>query len=202
MYALIKDNKIEKFFAYPKGFTLNGNQYPADIFSKWSVEEKEAIGIYEVVFNSSNKKEEDYYINTNQSFNYADGVVTASYGTAVGKKLTDTNEVNEDGTPMLQDGVQVVTLGLKSNKKKVIKQQASGLLQPTDWYVIKANEVEGYTVPTDISNFRAEVRSQSNAMEAMIDASTTVAELKDLYEYTEQLDGTITRPLPEFPKEL
>ena len=202
MYALIKDNKIEKFFSYPKGFTLNGNQYSADIFSKWSVEEKEAIGIYEVVFNSSNKKEEDYYINTNQSFNYADGVVTASYGTAVGKKLTDTNEVNEDGTPMLQDGVQVVTLGLKSNKKKVIKQQASGLLQPTDWYVIKANEVEGYTVPTDIANFRAEVRSQSNAMEDMIDASTTVAELKDLYEYTEQLDGTITRPLPEFPKEL
>ena len=202
MYALVIDETITKYFSYPKGFTLNGNQYPADIFSKWSVEEKEAIGIYEVVFNSSNKKEEDYYINTNQSFNYADGVVTASYGTAVGKKLTDTNEVNEDGTPMLQDGVQVVTLGLKSNKKKVIKQQASGLLQPTDWYVIKANEVEGYTVPTDISNFRAEVRSQSNAMEAMIDASTTVAELKDLYEYTEQLDGTITRPLPEFPKEL
>jgi len=202
MYTLVIDETITKYFSYPKGFTLNGNQYPADIFSKWSVEEKEAIGIYEVVFNSSNKKEEDYYINTNQSFNYADGVVTASYGTAVGKKLTDTNEVNEDGTPMLQDGVQVVTLGLKSNKKKVIKQQASGLLQPTDWYVIKANEVEGYTVPTDISNFRAEVRSQSNAMEDMIDASTTVAELKDLYEYTEQLDGTITRPLPEFPKEL
>jgi len=202
MYALVIDETITKYFSYPKGFTLNGNQYPADIFSKWSVEEKEAIGIYEVVFNSSNKKDEDYYINTNQSFNYADGVVTASYGTAVGKKLTDTNEVNEDGTPMLQDGVQVVTLGLKSNKKKVIKQQASGLLQPTDWYVIKANEVEGYTVPTDIANFRAEVRSQSNAMEDMIDASTTVAELKDLYEYTEQLDGTITRPLPEFPKEL
>ena len=202
MYTLVIDETITKYFSYPKGFTLNGNQYPADIFSKWSVAEKEAIGIYEVVFDSSNKKEEDYYINTNQSFNYADGVVTASYGTAVGKKLTDTNEVNEDGTPMLQDGVQVVTLGLKSNKKKVIKQQASGLLQPTDWYVIKANEVEGYTVPTDIANFRAEVRSQSNAMEDMIDASTTVAELKDLYEYTEQLDGTITRPLPEFPKEL
>jgi len=202
MYTLVIDETITKYFSYPKGFTLNGNQYPADIFSKWSVEEKEAIGIYEVVFNSSNKKEEDYYINTNQSFNYADGVVTASYGTAVGKKLTDTNEVNEDGTPMLQDGVQVVTLGLKSNKKKVIKQQASGLLQPTDWYVIKANEVEGYTVPTNIANFRAEVRSQSNAMEDMIDASTTVKKLKDLFEYTEQLDGTITRPLPEFPKEL
>jgi len=202
MYTLVIDETITKYFSYPKGFTLNGNQYPADIFSKWSVEEKEAIGIYEVVFNSSNKKEEDYYINTNQSFNYADGVVTASYGTAVGKKLTDTNEVNEDGTPMLQDGVQVVTLGLKSNKKKVIKQQASGLLQPTDWYVIKANEVEGYTVPTDISNFRAEVRSQSNAMETAIDNCANVNALITLLTYTEQLDGTITRPLPEFPKEL
>jgi len=202
MYALIKDNKIEKFFNHPKGFTLGDNQYPADIFSKWTVDEKQVIGIYEVVFDSSNKKDEDYYINTNQSFNYADGVVTASYGTAVGKKLTDTNEVNEDGTPMLQDGVQVVTLGLKSNKKKVIKQQASGLLQPTDWYVIKANEVEGYTVPTDISNFRAEVRSQSNAMETAIDNCANVNALITLLTYTEQLDGTITRPLPEFPKEL
>jgi len=87
MYTLVIDETITKYFSYPKGFTLNGNQYPADIFSKWSVAEKEAIGIYEVVFDSSNKKDEDYYINTNQSFNYADGVVTASYGTAVGKKL-------------------------------------------------------------------------------------------------------------------
>jgi len=56
MYTLVIDETITKYFSYPKGFTLNGNQYPADIFSKWSVAEKEAIGIYEVVFDSSNKK--------------------------------------------------------------------------------------------------------------------------------------------------
>jgi hypothetical protein len=78
MYALVIDETITKYFSYPKGFTLNGNQYPADIFTKWSVEEKEAIGIYEVVFDDSNKKDEAYYINTNQSFNFADGKVTAS----------------------------------------------------------------------------------------------------------------------------
>jgi hypothetical protein len=49
MYALVIDETITKYFSYPKGFTLNGNQYPADIFTKWSVEEKNAIGIYEVV---------------------------------------------------------------------------------------------------------------------------------------------------------
>ena len=205
MYALVIDETITKYFSYPKGFTLNGNQYPADIFTKWSVEEKEAIGIYEVVFDDSNKKDEEYYINTNQSFNFADGKVTASYGTAFDKALEDVNAVDEDGEPVLEDGVQVVIKGLKSQKIQIVKQQASGLLSPTDWYVIKANEVVGYTVPTKVSTFRADVRTKSNEMETMINACTTVAELKSLYEYTNtgtEENPVITRPLPEFPKEV
>jgi hypothetical protein len=202
MYALVKDKKIVKYFAYPKGFTLNDNQYPADIFTKWTKEQKESLGIYEVIFDDSNKKDEEYYINTNQSFKFANGKVTASYGTAFDKALEDVDAVDEDGNPILQDGVQVVTYGLKTNKKSVIKQQASGLLAPTDWHVIKANEVEGYTVPTEVSTFRADVRTKSNEMETLIDDCSTVAELKSLYEYTEQEEGTYSRPLPEFPKEV
>jgi hypothetical protein len=38
---------------------------------------------------TANKKDEEYYINTNQSFNFADGKVTASYGTAFDKALED-----------------------------------------------------------------------------------------------------------------
>ena len=205
MYALVIDETITKYFSYPKGFTLNGNQYPADIFTKWSVEEKEAIGIYEVVFDDSNKKDEAYYINTNQSFNFADGKVTASYGTAFDKALEDVDAVDKDGKPILQDGVQVVTYGLKTNKKSVIKQQASGLLAPTDWYVIKANEVEGYTIPTAISTFRTEVRAVSNQQEAQIKACTTVEQLKSLFEYTNtgtEQSPIYTRPLAEYPKEI
>jgi hypothetical protein len=127
------------------------------------------------------------------------------YGTATPKQLEDVNAVDEDGKPILQDGVQVVTYGLKTNKKSVIKQQASGLLAPTDWYVIKANEVVGYTVPTKVSTFRADVRTKSNEMETLINDCTTVAELKSLYEYTNtgtEENPVITRPLPEFPKEV
>jgi hypothetical protein len=63
---------------------------------KWSVAEKEAIGIYEVVFDDSNKKDEKWYINTNQSFAFADGAVTASYGTATAKAHADTTWSQDD----------------------------------------------------------------------------------------------------------
>jgi hypothetical protein len=205
MYALVIDETITKYFSYPKGFTLNGNQYPADIFTKWSVEEKEAIGIYEVVFDDSNKKDEAYYINTNQSFNFADGKVTASYGTAFDKALEDVNAVDEDGEPVLQDGVQVVIKGLKSQKISISKQQASGLLAPTDWYVVKASEVQGYTIPTAISTFRTEVRAVSNQQEEQIKACTTAEQLKSLFEYTNtgtEESPIYTRPLAEYPKEI
>ena len=203
MYALVINNSIEKFFTYPKGFVLNDNQYSADIFTKWSKEEKEAIGIYEVEIDHSNKKDEAYYINTNEQFKFENNKVISYFGTATPKALEDVDAVDEDNNPVLdEDGNQLIIKGLKSQKKSIIKQQASGLLAPTDWYVVKASEVEGYTIPTNISTFRAEVRTKSNEMESMIDACTTVDELKALYEYTEQEDGTTTRPLPTFPKEV
>jgi hypothetical protein len=205
MYALVINNEITKYFSYPKGFTLGDLQYPKDIFMKWSVEEKEAIGIYEVVFDNSNKKDEKWYINTNQTFAFVDGVVTASYGAAIPKRLNDENAVDKDGNNILEDGVQVINYGLKTEKKKIVKQQASGLLTPTDWYVVKASEVTDYSVPTNIATFRADVRTKSNEMETMINNCTTVDELKALYEYTNtgtEANSVFTRPLPEFPKEV
>ena len=143
MWGLVESGSITKIINNPKAMVIGDVQYSRNIFSfRWTNEEREAIGIYEVVFDNSNKKDEAYYINTNQSFNFADGQVTASYGTATPKLLEDRNETNEDGSPMLDDkGNQVVTKGLKSQKKDIIKQQASGLLAPTDWYVLKATDV-------------------------------------------------------------
>ena len=92
MYVLVESGTITKHFNRAKGFTLGDLQYPADIFMKWSVAEKEAIGIYEVVFDDINKKDEKWYINTNQSFVFADGTVTASYGSATAKAHADVTE--------------------------------------------------------------------------------------------------------------
>ena len=204
MWALVEDNAITKIINNPKGLVIGDTRYSKNIFSfRWTDEEREAIGIYEVVFDNSNKKDEEYYINTNQSFDYADGEVTASYGTATPKLLEDRNETNEDGSPMLDaDGNQVVTKGLKSQKKQIIKSQASGLLTPTDWYVLKATDVEDYSVPSAVSTFRANVRTRSNEMETAIDNASDVDALATLYAYvntgTEE-NPVMERPLGEFP---
>ena len=200
MYALVESGFITKIFSNPKGFILNDIQYPQDIFYKWTKDEKEAIGIYEIITDSSNFKDEAYYNNTNEEYTFTDNQVVRSWGTATPKRLEDENAVDENGDPILDDdGKQIINYGLKTEKKRIIKDQASGLLAPTDWYVVKATEVADYNVPENITIFRADVRSKSNEMETQIDACTNVDELKALYEYTEQEDGTITRPLAEFP---
>ena len=190
MYALVVNGNIVKHFSYPKGFEHDGNLYSADVFTKWSKAEKDAIGLHEVVTDSTNYKDPEYYINTNEQYTFASGVVTRSWGTATAKNLNDT------GT-----GEELVE-GLKTQKKKIVKQQALGLLAPTDWYVIKANEVADYSVPSNITTFRANVRAKSNEMETAIDNAADVDALKALYEYTEQEDGTFARPLGEFPEEV
>ena len=199
MYALVEDNNIIQFINQPKSIVVGDVRYPAKIFQLWSQSEKEAIGIYEVITDNTNYKDPEYYINTNEQYTFADGQVTKSWGTATAKQLEDTNATDEDGNELDPDEV---IKGLKSQKKDIVKQQASGLLSPTDWYVIKATEVEDYSVPSNITTFRSNVRAKSNEMETMIDNCTTVDELKALYEYTEQEDGTTTRPLPEFPEEI
>jgi len=205
MYAVVENNQITQFINYPKSIVIADVRYPAKIFTMWSQDEKEAIGIYEVITDSTNYKDPAYYNNTNEQYNFANGQVTKSWGTATAKRLNDENAVDEDGNNIIEDGVQVINYGLKTEKKRIVKQQASGLLAPTDWYVVKSTEVADYDVPANILSFRADVRTKSNEMETQIDACTTVDELKALYEYTNtgtEANPVITRPLAEFPEEI
>ena len=203
MYAIVENNEVKQIITNPKSLVIEDVRYPAKIFQLWSKSELNNIGIYEVVTDSTNFKDQAYYINTNEEYNFEDNQVTRLWGTATPKLLEDRNETNEDGSPMLdENGNQIVTKGLKSQKKNIIKQQASGLLEKTDWHNHKALDDETYTIPDNIKTYRANVRAKSNEMESQIDACTNVDELKALYEYTRQEDGTQTRPLAEFPKEI
>ena len=191
MYALVEDNEVKQIITNPKAMVIEDVRYPAKIFQLWSQSELNAIGIYEVITDLSNHKDEAYYINTNEEYNFADGQVTRSWGTATPKKLEDESGVDDQGN-------EFTNYGLKTQKKKIVKSQASGLLAPTDWYVIKANEVADYNVPENITTFRADVRSKSNEMESQIDACNNVEELETLY--TRDQNGV--RPLAEFPEEV
>ena len=198
MFVLVENDSITKTVPSNKGITIGENQYPRAIYTSWSTAEREAIGIYEVVFDNTNKKDEGYYINTNQSFNFADGVATASFGSATAKAVADANATDANGVEL--DPVVVIE-GLKTKHKEIIKQQASGHLTLTDWHVIKATDVESYSAPSAITTFRANVRTKSNDMEVLIDACNTVDELATLYTYTGD-PGSQTRPLGEWPEEV
>ena len=204
MWALVEDNAITKIINNPKAMVINDVRHSKNIFSfRWTNEEREAIGIYEVVFDNSNKKNEEYYINTNQSFDYADGQVTASYGTATPKQLADslwTQEDSDNGDlPDDKEVGDVKVQGLKTLKKEIIKQQASQLLEPTDWHNHKALDDDTYTIPANIKTYRTNIRTKSNEMETAINNASDVNALKALYEYTQQADGSFTRPLGEWP---
>ena len=203
MYAIVEDNNITQYINFPKSVVIGDVRYPAKIFELWTTAEKEAIGIYEIVVDKTNYKDPAYYNNTNSTYTFADGQVTESWGTATPKRLNDENAVDENGDPVLDDdGVQLINYGLKTEKKRIVKQQASGLLEKTDWHNHKALDDDTYTIPENVKTYRSNVRSKSNEMETQIDACTTVDELKTLYEYvntgTEE-NPVIERPLAEFP---
>jgi len=121
------------------------------------------------------------------------------------KALDDVNEVDSDGNPILDiDGSQLVTKGLKSVWKAITKERAGNLLAPTDWHVIKAQEVASYTVPSAISQYRSDVRQASNTIEAAIDAVNSHAAFLALHDAPVDADGNVTgnAPINDWPDEL
>jgi len=192
MWAKVENNQVVKVNSRLESFS---SAAPA-----WNAAQRAANGIYEVVYDTSNLKDTRFYINGAESFTFANDQVTASYAPATGKKLDDTNEVDEEGQPLLdEDGVQVVTPGVKTNEKNQIKAQAGGLLKSTDWYVVR-NAESGTAIPADVATFRTAVRTKSNEMETAIDNAATIEAVEALFTYTLGADDESSRPLGEWPK--
>ena len=205
MYALVESGNITRYFNNPKGFSLNGNQYSADVFTKWTNTERESIGIYEIIFDNSNYKSPKFFNNTDRTytFNSSEGTVTATFGTATAKPHADVNwtqtEIDDGDAPSGATTSTVKTKGLKSILIEEIKIQAGGILSKTDWYVTRKSE-KSTDIPSNISTHRDAVRTKQAEMETAITNAADTAALETLYTYTEQEDGTTTRPLGELPE--
>ena len=202
MWGIVEDNTITKLINNPKGIVIGDIRYSRKIFELWSKAELEAKGIYEVEFDNTNKKDEQWYINTNQSFAFAGGKITASYGSATAKAHADTlwtQQDSDDGDlPSDKSVGDVKVEGLKTIKIREVKKQAAGILQDTDWYITRKADA-GTAVPSAITNHRAAVRTKCAEMETAITNAADTPALETLYTYTEQEDGSNTRPLGELP---
>jgi hypothetical protein len=202
MYAIITDGSISKYVNHPKPLVIGDVQYPARIFSAWTASELAAIGIIEVTFDNSNKKDEQWYINTNQTYTYdaSAGTVTATYGTATAKAHADRNATDKDGVEL--DPVIVIE-GLKTKLIRTVKAQAEGLLNQTDWYITRKAE-KNTAVPSAITTWRDGIRTKQAAMETSITNASNTPALETLYAYVNTADEgepvVMARPLGEFPE--
>ena len=203
MFALVESGSITKMLSGNRGITIGDLQYPKAIFTLWTKSEREAIGIYEVEMDNSKRKDEEWYINTNVTYSFGSGKVTGSYGDATAKAHADTLWTSQDKTdgkiPADKDVGDVKVEGLKTTLIKTIKNQAAGILADTDWYIVRKAD-DGTAVPSSITSHRAAVRTKAAEMETKITNASDTPALKTLYTYTEQEDGSFTRPLGELPR--
>jgi len=155
-------------------FTVGDINYPANWLRLSTADEKTALGITEVADAAT-------YDNR---FYWGDGSA---------KKLTDTNEVDKNGDPVLdENGDQVVTLGVKSVLKAQEKDIAGSLLARYDWYVVRKAE-KGTAIPTAITTYRDGVRTACTTRETEIDNCADTAALVTLYGATYDKDGNFEK---------
>ena len=195
MFALVESGSITKYLNGNKGITIGDNQYPRAIYTLWTEAERNAINIYTVEIDETNKKDEKWYINTDITYAFGSGKVTGSYGSATAKAHADANAVDENGDEL--DPVVVIE-GLKTQLIRTVKSQAAGELNRTDWYITRKSE-KNTAIPSAITTHRDLVRSRQAAMETSITNASDTPALETLYTYTEDSDGVVSRPLAIIP---
>ena len=211
MFAIVESGSITSMPNGNKGVEINGVKHPASIFTLWTESERNAIGVYTIEIDYTNRKDEEYYINTNITYAYDSSAnkVKGTYGTATARAIADTKwtqaQIDDSSlvgqAPTGADTNTVRLEGLKTIKKRMFDNQCAGLLAPSDWMVIKATET-GTTMDSGWKTWRASVRTKCNSMQTQIDNAADVDALAALFVYTNtgtEENPVYTRPLGEFP---
>ena len=203
MFALVESGSITKMLSGNQGIIIDGVQHPRAIYTLWTEAERNAIGIYTVEIDESKKKDDKLYINTDITYSFGSYMVTGSYGDATAKAHADAkwtqSEIDDGLAPDGVDTNTVKTKGLKTILIQQVKSQAEDELNKTDWYVTRKAE-KNTAIPSSISTHRDAVRTKQAEMETAITNASDTPALETLYTYTEQEDGSYTRPLGEIPQ--
>ena len=194
MFAVVESGSITSMPQGNKGIKIGDYNYPPTIFTLWSESERNAIGIYTVEIDDTNKKSEEWYINTNQTYAFGSGKVTATYGTATAKAHADTLYTQEDEDNGLGTKDDVKTEGLKTVLIRQVKKQAEDILNQTDWYITRKAE-KSTAIPSAITTHRDAVRTKQAEMETAITNASDTPALETLY--TRNDSGV--RPLGDLP---
>jgi len=192
MWAYIKDNKIEEIIARPKDMVIDDVRHSRRIFSAWTWDELNAIGIYTV---ESGTQGDDRFETTSQptyTFSSSDKKVTTKY-TTTDKELNDVNAKNEDGSDRKDPvtGEQIVNYGLKTIAKNSIKKQANGLIVRFNWLVERSIYDSSKAIPDAVKTYVTAIRKDCNDIETAITNASNMTAFKALYADELNSDGSV-----------
>jgi hypothetical protein len=193
MWARIEDNNIIEYYDRKKSLVLNNVRYSSQIFTIWTDTQRKELGIVPIVTSGSHLNTK-YYTEHNHSDAVAEdgnSVIRTIGVKAKDRALEDINEVDEDGEPLLDDdGIQVITRGLKYNAIQDVKKQQGYFLTSTDWYIIRKAD-NGTVIPPAIQTWRDAIRTDATRIENAIIAVSTMDQFIALHENTYNEDRTV-----------
>jgi hypothetical protein len=193
MWARIENNNIVEYYNKKQSLVLNDVRYSSQIFTIWTDTQRKELGIVPIVISGSHLNTK-YYIEHNHSDAISEdgnSVIRTIGVKAKDRPLEDINEVDEDGNALLdRDGIQIITRGLKYNAIQKVKQQQSGFLTQTDWYIIRKADV-GTAIPSAIQTWRDAIRADATRIENAIIAVSTMDQFIALHTTTYNEDRTV-----------
>jgi hypothetical protein len=129
-------------------FTIDGVQYPANFLNLSTPEQKEAIGLEEVIATNSPANDQYYWVST---------------------------ELNEASLTYVNTPKDLDTV--KSNSVAQINQTAYSILLPSDWMVVKSVETNT-PMSTEWNTWRQSIRTTADTSRLAVVEATDVDEVQ------------------------
>ena len=193
MWAYIKDNKIEEIIPRPKDMVIDDIRHSRRIFTAWTWDELNAIGIYTVEPGTLGDDRFEITSNPTYTFDGSNKKVTTKY-TTTDRALDDTEAKDDDGKNILDDdGNKVINYGLKTLAKNQCKITANEFIARFNWLVERSIYDSSKAIPDEVKTYVTAIRKDCSDIETAITNASDMAAFKALYQdiYNYDSDGEI-----------
>ena len=191
MWAYIKDNKIEEIIARPKDMVIDDIRHSRRIFTAWTWDELNAIGIYTVEAGAQGDDRFEITSNPTYTFDSSNKKVTTKYTTS-DKALDDANAKDESGNDLKDaEGNQVIDYGLKTLAKNHCKITANGLIARFNWLEERSIYDSSKAIPDAVKTYVAAIRTDCTDIETAITNASDMTAFKALYADELNSDGSV-----------
>ena len=191
MWAYVKDNKIEEIIARPKDMVIDDIRHSRRIFTAWTWDELNAIGIYTVEPGTQGDDRFEITSQPTYTFSSSNKKVTTKY-TTTDRALDDTEAKDDDGKNILDDdGNKIINYGLKTLAKNKCKSQANDLIVRFNWLVERSIYDSSKAIPDAVKTYVAAIRTDCTDIETAITNASDMTAFKALYTDELNSDGSI-----------